>query len=316
MAYLGNAPARSFISFERQVFTIVNSQTAYTLSHSVTNENDIRLVINNIVQEPGSGKAYTASGTTLTLSAALTNGTDEMYCVFLGRAVATNAPGAGSVNTAAIAADAVTEAKIADDAVESEHLNNNVISGQTELASEPADTDEFLVSDAGTLKRIDYSLIKGGGITMADQWRLTANLTTSVGQQFITANWERNDSTSSGTIGSAMTESSGVFSFPSTGVYLIMAGGYFVEGTSTAYYAGLNITTTEDNSSYTDRVQTYGHVYNASEHISVGLNYIFDVTNTSTHKFKLEAETQTAVTLTGDTDKDRTWVRFIRLGDT
>jgi len=50
MAYLGNAPARSFISFERQVFTIVNSQTAYTLDHSVTNENDIRLVINNIVQ--------------------------------------------------------------------------------------------------------------------------------------------------------------------------------------------------------------------------------------------------------------------------
>ena len=160
MAYLGNAPARSFISFERQVFTIVNSQTAYTLSHSVNNENDIRLVINNIVQEPGSGKAYTASGTTLTLSAALTNGTDEMYCVFLGRAVATNKPGAGSVGTTELAADAVTEAKIADDAVESEHLNDNVISGQTELASEPADTDEFLVSDAGTLKRLDYSLIK------------------------------------------------------------------------------------------------------------------------------------------------------------
>ena len=171
MAYLGNAPARSFISFERQVFTIVNSQTAYTLSHSVTNENDIRLVINNVVQEPGSGKAYTASGTTLTLSAALTNGTDEMYCVFLGKAVGTvNAP-AGSVNTsqlvdlnvttAKIAADAITEAKIADGAVESEHLNANVISGQTELAEAPADTDEFLVSDAGVLKRMDYSYIKG-----------------------------------------------------------------------------------------------------------------------------------------------------------
>ena len=113
MAYLGNSPARSFISFERQVFTIVNSQTAYTLSHSVTNENDIRLVINNIVQEPGSGKAYTASGTTLTLSAALTNGTDEMYCVFLGRAVGTvNAP-AGSVGTSQLVDDAVTLAKMA-----------------------------------------------------------------------------------------------------------------------------------------------------------------------------------------------------------
>jgi hypothetical protein len=175
MAYLGNAPARSFISFERQVFTIVNSQTAYTLDHSVNNENDIRLVVNNIVQEPGSGKAYTASGTTLTLSAALTNGTDEMYCVFLGRATATNAPGAGSVNTATIAADAITEAKIADDAVESEHLNNNVISGQTELAAEPADTDEFLVSDAGTLKRIDYSYIKGSaGLTLLSSGSVTS----------------------------------------------------------------------------------------------------------------------------------------------
>jgi len=108
MAYLGNAPARSFISFERQVFTIVNSQTAYTLSHSVTNENDIRLVINNIVQEPGSGKAYTASGTTLTLSAALVNGTDEMYCVFLGRAVGTVVPPNNSVTSAKLASQDIT----------------------------------------------------------------------------------------------------------------------------------------------------------------------------------------------------------------
>ena len=151
MAYLGNAPARSFISFERQVFTIVNSQTAYTLDHSVNNENDIRLVVNNIVQEPGSGKAYTASGTTLTLSAALVNGTDEMYCVFLGRAVATNKPGAGSVGATQLASDAVTAAK----------LNDDIISGQTALGEAPADTDEFLVSDAGTLKRVDYSYIKG-----------------------------------------------------------------------------------------------------------------------------------------------------------
>ena len=176
MAYLGNAPARNFISFERQVFTIVNSQTAYTLDHSVNNENDLRLVINNIVQEPGSGKAYTASGTTLTLSAALTNGTDEMYCVFLGRAVATNKPGAGSVGTTELAADAVTEAKIADDAVESEHLNDNVISGQTELAVAPASTDELLISDAGTLKRIDVSLV-GGDNTPAFFAYLSANQT-------------------------------------------------------------------------------------------------------------------------------------------
>jgi|13_taG_2_1085334.scaffolds.fasta_scaffold52661_1 hypothetical protein len=168
MAYLGNVPARSFISFERQVFTIVNSQTAYTLSHSVTNENDIRLVVNNVVQEPGSGKAYTATGTTLTLSAALTNGTDEMYCVFLGRATATNAPGAGSVGTAQLAADAVTNAKIADDAISDEQLDPTVITGQTAETSIATD-DLILLSDtsaSGALKKMTRAnFVSGVGET-------------------------------------------------------------------------------------------------------------------------------------------------------
>jgi len=182
MAYLGNVPARSFISFERQVFTIVNSQTAYTLSHSVTNENDIRLVINNIVQEPGSGKAYTASGTTLTLSAALVNGTDEMYCVFLGRAVGTvNAP-AGSVDTAQLAADAVTGAKIADDAISDEHLDPTAITGQTAETS-IADDDLILISDtsaSAALKKMtkaNFVSGVGGDNTPAFFAYLSANQT-------------------------------------------------------------------------------------------------------------------------------------------
>jgi hypothetical protein len=49
---------------------------------------------------------------------------------------------------------------IASDAVESGMLNDNVISGQTELASGLADTDELMVSDAGTIKRMDMSVVK------------------------------------------------------------------------------------------------------------------------------------------------------------
>ena len=59
-----------------------------------------------------------------------------------------------TVSTGDIQADAITEAKIADDAVESEHLNNNVISGQTEITSGLADADELLYSDGGTIKRV------------------------------------------------------------------------------------------------------------------------------------------------------------------
>ena len=52
---------------------------------------------------------------------------------------------------------------IANDAVSEEHLDATAITGSTELAATPADTDEILISDAGTLKRIDFSHIKYSG---------------------------------------------------------------------------------------------------------------------------------------------------------
>ena len=73
------------------------------------------------------------------------------------------APAPKVITSSDLSADVVTEAKIADNAVENEHLNANIITGHTALGAEPADTDEFLISDAGTLKRMDYSYIKGGG---------------------------------------------------------------------------------------------------------------------------------------------------------
>ena len=66
---------------------------------------------------------------------------------------------ASAVVTASIVDDAITEAKIADNAVESEHINDNVISGQTALTSGLATTDELLISDGGTIKKMDVSVI-------------------------------------------------------------------------------------------------------------------------------------------------------------
>ena len=102
MAYIGNTPAESYASFETETFT-VSATTNYTLSHAVTNENEIRLVINGVVQQPGSGKAYTASGTTLTLSSATASG-DSMYAVYLGRALQTVNPPSGSVGISQLSA--------------------------------------------------------------------------------------------------------------------------------------------------------------------------------------------------------------------
>ena len=74
------------------------------------------------------------------------------------------APAPKVITSSDLSADVITEAKIADNAVENEHLNANVITGHTALGATPADTDELLVSDAGTLKRVDFSYLKGGGM--------------------------------------------------------------------------------------------------------------------------------------------------------
>jgi hypothetical protein len=112
MSYIGVIPAEAYASFYVQHFT-TSATTSYALDYPVVNENDLRLVINNVVQQPGSSYAYTAAASTLTLSAATTT-SDTMYTVFLGRALQTVNPPAGSVGTSQIEANAVTLAKIAD----------------------------------------------------------------------------------------------------------------------------------------------------------------------------------------------------------
>ena len=115
MSYIGVIPAEAYASFYVQHFT-TSATTSYSLDYPVTNENELRLVINNVVQQPGSGKAYTAAASTLTLSEATTS-SDTMYAVFLGRALQTINPPAGSVGTSQIEALAVTSAKLASDSV-------------------------------------------------------------------------------------------------------------------------------------------------------------------------------------------------------
>ena len=115
MSYIGVIPAEAYASFYVQHFT-TSATASYALDYPVTNENELRLVINNVVQQPGSGKAYTAAASTLTLSEATTS-SDTMYAVFLGRALQTINPPAGSVGTSQIEALAVTSAKLASDSV-------------------------------------------------------------------------------------------------------------------------------------------------------------------------------------------------------
>jgi len=103
MAYIGNTPAEAYSSFQKQDFT-TSATTSYTLDHPVANGNEIALFINFVRQEPTA--AYTASGTSLTLTSATTS-SDDMYCVYLGKAVQTVNPPNSSVGNSQLDVSAI-----------------------------------------------------------------------------------------------------------------------------------------------------------------------------------------------------------------
>jgi hypothetical protein len=209
---------------------------------------------------------------------------------------------------------------IADDAISEEHIDATVITGSTELAAEPADTDEFLISDAGTIKRIDYSYIKGGGITQAQQWRITANFNAAnTSGTTIASNWEISDGQSYGSLGSNMTESSGVFTFPSTGYYLVIYDLVSNGGNSKAQYQYAHIAATTNGSTYNTAAIAGYAIDTLNYAASCTAHAIIDVTSTSNVKVKFQVQSQSDsgdTLVVGSSSIQYTGVTFVRLGDT
>jgi len=166
MAYIGKEPTIG--NFQKcDAISVVNGQAAYTLQVGGTNVvpesvNHMLVSLNGVLQAPTD--SFTVSGSTLTFASNLATGDVIDFVMILGNVLDLGVPSDNTVTAAKISANAVTGAK----------LNTDVISAQTALATAPADTDEFLVSDAGVLKRIDYSLIKGGGM-----WEYISSATAS-----------------------------------------------------------------------------------------------------------------------------------------
>ena len=160
-----------------------------------------------------------------------------------------------------------------------------------------------------------FSTFKNG-ITVADQYRVTANI--SANADPVSSNIERIDTTGQGTIGSAMSVSSGIFTFPETGIYKVS---FAAHGTAASGgdNIGININVTTDNSSYANIAQSFdgnegGHA------LHVYCESLIDVTNTSNVKVSFTVSSITSGSyLHGDTTgtaRNQTYMTFIRLGDT
>jgi hypothetical protein len=192
---------------------------------------------------------------------------------------------------------------------------NNIINESSNTITIGASGDTITIPSGATIT--NSGTASGfGGITMAQQYRLTTSLQMATSGTDITANLEVVDSDGYGGIGSSMSESSGIFTFPSTGIYLIEFNGAIQKG-STDYAVG-QIKTTVNNSSYDSAASGYAFSTDSNKYASFNAKFMFDVTDTSTHKVKFAQYKQGSnqVDLIGDTTRNDTHFTFLRLGDT
>ena len=305
MAYIGRQPTVGNFRI-CDAISVVNGQAAYTMQVGGVNvipesANNMIVSLNGVIQKPGS--SYTVSSSTITFSSNLSTGDVIDFIQILGGVANIGTPSDGTVSTAKIVDANVTTAKIADANVTLAKLS----------ATGTKDATTFLRGDNS------FQEVPAGGITVADMYRINTDFNFSTSETFITANWERVD-TDFDKIGTGITESSGVFSFPQTGIYLIQVGATVgTGGSGGGRHAEISTHFTTDNSTYTKRAysqdnQTFGD--GATNHFHQSF---FDVTNVSTHKVKFATIKQSSsynYAMRVDTNANLNSFSFIRLGDT
>ena len=152
------------------------------------------------------------------------------------------------------------------------------------------------------------------GILEFDQWYLTAHKTDNT---TISANLSRNDRTGAASqIGAGMSQSSGIFTFPTTGKYLVIVTAIF--GLNGSDNAEIKTMVTTNNSSYTVVAMAADGNNGSGSRIGGGTSFYFlDVTDTSQVKVKFDVDSLASGSkIAADSSLIKTGFVFVRIGDT
>ena len=169
---------------------------------------------------------------------------------------------------------------------------------------------------------LSFASMPTGGLSMTDQWRWTTQFTQSNTHNHFTttSDWERPDSKlgiGSNPLGTGMTQSGGIFSFPSTGYYWIFFQACAkVDNDSCELFA--MIRTTNDNSSYDNVAEYLSTIQNqcTPNYNTANVNYLARVTNISNDKVQFRVQNSgLGVTWMGETNKNRIAATFLKVGD-
>jgi len=279
MAYIGKTPTIG--NFQVcDAISVVNGQAAYTMQVNSVNvspesANHMLVSLNGILQQPNS--SFIVSASTITFASNLVTGDVIDFIQILGNVLDLGVPSDSTVSLAKLTATGTKS-------------SSTFLRGDNTFDTPPL-----------------------GGITMADQWRLTANLNSNASP--ISSNLERIDTTGQGTIGTAMSVSSGIFTFPLTGIYLVRFN-FMGDANADGFNTFIELTT--NNSSYVD-ISSCSAGDSSGYNVSGTQETFIDVTDTSNVKVKFKTTSMAGNSNThiyGNTSLNYTTFTFIRLGDT
>ena len=185
-----------------------------------------------------------------------------------------------------------------------------------------ADTIKFSTGGVERMAITNSGVTGVNSITEIDMWRITTSANSNNSTTIMTSNWARSDATGFSKLGTGMSESSGIFTFPSTGIYRLEFNSLAtVAGGTSSSSAFINIQATTNNSSYTDIIGQAssigdagggGSLYYANFNVATHL----DVTDTSNIKVRFSLYSDGNVTWRGYTGYPSTYAIFTKLAET
>ena len=335
MAYIGKSPAiGNFVKLDAISTSSTNTYNLTLDSVAFTPEsaNHMLVSLNGVIQAPLT--SFSVSGSTITFlpsSGTLSSSDSIDFIMVYGNVLDIGTPSDSTVTNAKtnfvstsssaglqIKGDGTTDGTL--------QLNCSQNSHGIKLKSPPhsasasytltfpttdGNNEEFLQTNgSGVLTWASA----GGGITEADMWRLTSGFNSD--QDPISSNLERIDDATFGKIGTGVSVSSGIWTFPSTGVWLVKM---ITKGNTydDSYYS--NIYGTANNSSYDKLAYGFsGNNHSDTDYFVFTIETFFNCTNVSTHKIKFTTSGMAGgggTQIFTDTDANATCFQFIRLGD-
>ena len=335
MPYIGKEPTiGNFVKLDAISTSSTNTYNLTLDSVAFTPESALHMLVslNGIIQSPLT--SFSVSGSTITFlpsSGTLSSSDSIDFIMVYGNVLDIGTPSDSTVTNAKtnfvstsssaglqIKGDGTTDGTLQLNCSQNSHgikLKSPPHSaGQSYTLTFPSTapaTDKILqTNSSGVLSFVDA----GGGITQADGYRLSADANSGTGAT-VSTNWERIDDASFGRIGTGVTQSSGIFSFPETGIYQVFFQGRIAQNGSDAV-CNLVASVTQNNSDY-DEVAIVRMENPGEEESGLATMFFVDVTDISNVKFLIKTTSFSSGTvLRGDTDYTYTGVFVIRLGDT